>query len=323
MIRSQSNWFVRSRLKTRQIVLLLHLDEKRSVVRAAEAAGMTQPAASKLLSELEEAIGVKLFERHARGIEPTWYGDILIRHARAALAEIGRAHDEIMALKSGLTGHAAIGTVVNPGVYLVPPAITAAKKLHPGIRISVELNHSRPLVAKLLEGRLDIVIGRVLDADCERDLDFEPLAEEPHSLVVRTGHPLAKRRNLSLVDLVDQAWVLPPLESLLRPRMNALFQEHGLPIPANVVETSDMPVITGLLRASDAIAPMTEEAVRPYIDTGVLALLPITLDIRMDHFGIVTRRRQVLSPGAEIMLRIIRETAARLYPVRDRARARR
>src|SRR3954471_14092237 len=111
MSRPQSNWFVTSRLKTRQIVLLLHLDEKRSVIRAAEAAGMTQPAASKLLTELEDALGVKLFDRHARGIEPTWYGDILIKHARAALGEIGRAHEEIMALKAGLSGLASIGTV--------------------------------------------------------------------------------------------------------------------------------------------------------------------------------------------------------------------
>ena len=66
MSRAQANWFIRSRLKTRQLVLLLHLDEKRSVVRAAKAAGMTQPAASRLLSEMESAMGVKLFERHAQ-----------------------------------------------------------------------------------------------------------------------------------------------------------------------------------------------------------------------------------------------------------------
>ena len=322
MSRPQSNWFVRSRLKTRQIVLLLHLDEKRSVVRAAEAAGMTQPAASKLLSELEEAVGVKLFERHARGIEPTWYGDILIRHARAALAEIGRAHEEIMALKSGLTGHAAIGTVLSPGVHLIPPAITALKQHHPGIRVTVELNYSKPLAAKLLDGRLDIVIGRVLDADCERDLNFEPLAGEPHSLVVRTGHPLARRRNLQLEDLVNEAWILPPNDSLVRPRMNAQFQEHGLPLPTNLVETSDMAVITGLLRAGDFIAPMPEELVRSYIDIGVLTMLPLALGVRMDHFGIVTRRNQVLSPGAEIVLKTIRETASRLYPARERSRGR-
>src|SRR5262245_16362840 len=95
---SRSSTLVRSRLKTRQIVLLAHLDEERSVLRAAEAAGMTQPAASKLLGELEDALGVRLFERHARGVQPTWYGEILVRHARSVLAELSRAQEEIAAL---------------------------------------------------------------------------------------------------------------------------------------------------------------------------------------------------------------------------------
>src|SRR5580704_883228 len=98
----QSNLFVRSRLtsrlKTRQMVLLLCLYEQRSVLRAAKSAGMTQPAASKMLGELEDRLGVKLFERYARGVEATWYGEILVRHARAALVEIERAHEEILAL---------------------------------------------------------------------------------------------------------------------------------------------------------------------------------------------------------------------------------
>ena len=65
------------------------------MLRAAELTGMTQPAASKMLGELEDSLGVKFFERHARGVEPTWYGEILVRHARTAMSEMDRAHDEI------------------------------------------------------------------------------------------------------------------------------------------------------------------------------------------------------------------------------------
>ena len=100
----QANPMTRGRLKTRHMVLLVHLDEQRSVLRAAKAANMTQPGASKLLNDLEESLGVRLFKRHARGIEPTQYGEIMTRHARSALAEMDRAQDELAALRSGLAG---------------------------------------------------------------------------------------------------------------------------------------------------------------------------------------------------------------------------
>ncbi|MGH8082003.1 MAG: LysR family transcriptional regulator, partial [Lysobacter sp.] len=193
MIQIPANWFKTSRLKTRHLQLLLHLNEQRSVLRAADAADMTQPAASKLLSEMEHILGVPLFERHARGVEPTWYGQVLIRRARSALSEIGRAHDEIEAMRSGRMGQAAIGTVVNPGTNLVPQAIAAVKRDFPDILIQVEMDYSRPLVAKLLGGQLDIVIGRILGPEGAGDLEFEPLADEPHSVIVRTGHPLTQR----------------------------------------------------------------------------------------------------------------------------------
>jgi DNA-binding transcriptional LysR family regulator len=81
---ASSDWLTRSRLNARQLSLLVQLDEKRSVVHAAEAAYLTQPAASKFLTGLEDALGFALFTRHARGVEPTPYGEILVRHARVS-----------------------------------------------------------------------------------------------------------------------------------------------------------------------------------------------------------------------------------------------
>ena len=100
---AKADSFIRSRLKTRQISLLVHLDKHRSVLKAAQAVAMTQPAASKLLREFEDALEVKLFDRHSRGIKPTWFGEILVRHARSILSEISLAQEEIAALKDGLS----------------------------------------------------------------------------------------------------------------------------------------------------------------------------------------------------------------------------
>src|SRR6185295_18768556 len=118
-----SKSFIRSRLKTRQLALLVHLDDERCVVRAAEAVGMTQPAASKFLWDIEAALQVRLFERHARGVAPTWYGEILVRRARLVLSEIGRAQNEITALKADLSDQASVGTVLSHGTNLVPQTV--------------------------------------------------------------------------------------------------------------------------------------------------------------------------------------------------------
>src|SRR5690606_17316813 len=306
-------WSAMTRLKTRHLALLLHLHEQGSVLRAAEAAHMTQPAASKLLAEMESLLGVPLFERHARGVEPTWYGQVLIRRARSALSEIGRAHDEIAALRSGRMGQASIGTVVNPGTTLVPQAIAAVKRDFPDILLRVEMDYSRPLVARLLDGQLDIVIGRIMGPDGAAELDFEPLADEPHAVIVRAGHPLAQRSSISHADLAEHGWIMPPEASALRTRLDAVFLERGLPPPQNIVETASLPVIIHLLRHSDLLAALPAEPVGPYLETGQMRVLPIELGVRMEFFGIIRRRDQPLSPGAERVLEALRDTARRLY----------
>ena len=304
----------RGRLKTRHIVLLVHLDEQRSVLRAAKAAHMTQPGASKLLGELEESLGVKLFTRHARGVEPTWYGEIMTRHARSALAEMDRAQYEIAALRSGLTGQIAIGAVVNPGTNLVPRAVAALKQRHPRILVRVEIDNSDALVRRLLEGELDIVVARVLGSQGAAELTFEGLAGETHRVIARAAHPFAGRRRLDVGDLVDQAWILPPTGSHLRDRLDSMFVQRGLGPPRNVVETASLPVITSLLQDADMVSALQEETVAPYCRAGILKVLPVDLGVRMEPFGVVTRRDHRMSPSAEAMLATLQEVAARMYP---------
>jgi DNA-binding transcriptional LysR family regulator len=314
----KSDSFMRSRLKTRQIALLVHLDDERSVLRAAAAAGMTQPAASKLLREFEEALQVKLFERHARGVAPTWFGEILVRHARSILSQISLAQDEIAALRGGLAGQASVGSVLSPGTSLVPMAIELVKQRRPGLLISIDLDYSKPLVKKLLQGDLDMVVGRILDSQGAEQLQFEPLAEEVHAVIAGAGHPLLGKRALSLKDLAGQAWILPEPGSVLRDRLIGVFVEQGLPLPTNVVQTTSLPVITSLLRTTRMVAVLPEAAVQPLCEAGVLAVLIKNLGVDIGPFGIVTRRDHRLSPGAQILLAALRETASRLYrPARE------
>lgn len=308
-----SNVFNATRLKTRHLLLLLQLNEHRSVFRAAEAANMTQPAASKLLAEMENMFGVPLFDRHPRGVDPTWYGQALIRRARSAISEMSRAHDEIAALKSGRMGQAAIGTVVNPGTNLVPRAIAAVKRDFPDILIRVEMDYSRPLVAKLVDGQLDIVIGRILGPEGAGELIFEPLADEPHSVIVRTGHPLTLRASITHADLVEYGWIMPPATSVLRTRLDSMFLEKSLAPPKNIIETASLPVIIHLLRHSDLLTALPVEPVAPYVQTGQMQVLPIELGVRMEFFGIIRRRSHELSPASQRVLEALRDMARLIY----------
>ena len=306
-----SDRFVRTHLKTRQLVLLVELGRHGSILHAAQAANLTQPAASKLLSELEYALGVQLFERLARGIAPTWYGEVMIRRAGAALAEMDAAHQEVMELLSGLSGRVSIGAVMTPSTGLVPKAVTLLKSRHARLNILISVDTSKLLIQRLRAGELDLVVGRILDTESAAELNFEPLTDEPHSLIVRAGHPLLNRSNLGLQDLAGEAWILPPSGSILRDRLTALFLSRGLDQPAETVETIALPVITSLLLGSDMLVALPKQIVQTYLDSGLLAVLPYELGLRMDLYGIVTRKQHRLSPGAQAMLDTLREVAAK------------
>ena len=312
--------FIRSpQLKLRQLAFLVRLDEERCLARAAALMNLAQPAASKLLRQIESSLGVKLFERHARGVEPTSYGVILIRHARLAVSALELARQEIAGLKSGLSGKTTIGTIANPATILLPAAIRRMKQRHPDVLISVELDASRQLVDKLLQGHLDLVVARVLDPPVADELVYEPLAaEEPHAIIASAKHPLAARKGLQLQDLIEQPWILPPPGSLVRERLLALCAQRGWSQPTNIVEAVALPVITSLLQQSEMIVALPEEVVMPYCHAGILSVLVRNVPLGVGAFGLITRRRHPLSPGAQLMLNTLREVAVQIYPVESR-----
>jgi DNA-binding transcriptional LysR family regulator len=312
----------RSHLKTRQLALLVYLDEEGTLARAAAAAGLTQPAASKLLRQVENALDVKLFERNARGMAPTCYGEILVRHARMALSGLGLAREEITALKSGLAGRAMIGTVLSPGTHIVPMAIARVKQRYPGLLLGMEIDPSRQLVHRLLQGHLDMVVGRVLETGWADELVYEPLAtDEPHAVIAGAHHPLAGREGLDLEDLIDQPWILPPERNLVRDRLFSMFIEHGLSLPTNIVESLSLPAIISLLQHSNYLVALPEQAVQHCCKAGILRVLLRNLPLGIGGFGLVTRRHHKLSPGAQCLLNTLREVAKETYPLQERVTA--
>ena len=318
-----SERFLRSHLKTRHMVLLVELGRHHSILEAAKAANLTQSAASKLLSELEYALGLKLFERLPRGVLPTAYGEVLIRRAGAALAEMDAGYQEIMQLRSGLAGQVSIGSVLTPSTKLLPAAIKLLKASHQKLHVAITIETSMLLIERLRAGELDLVIGRILDADSSGELSFEPLTDEPHDLIVRSGHPLLAREHVDLADLAEACWILPARGSILRDRLTALFLSHGLDQPTETVEAVSLPMITNLLLDSDMVVALPEELVRTYLDAGLLAVLPCDLGLKMDMYGIITRKHHQLSPGALALLHILRQLGGQAVEPENRAQSNR
>ena len=292
----RSERFIRSRMKTRHLVLLDELGEHRSILHAAIAANMTQPAASKMLSELELVLGTPLFERLPRGVTATPFGEIMIRaRPRAALAEMNLAHQEVMNLMSGLNGCVAVGTVLTPATDLLPAAVLRLKSRYPKLHVAIEVDASKALLARLRSGQLEMMVGRILEPEAAGELDFEPLSDEPHSIFARAGHPLQGRDDLKLDD---------PRRRRLDPAGRGQHPARpphrpvpvGRPRPARAHHRDHL--------AADDHAPAGAErhgrraaarrSVRTYLENRLLAALPIEPRAAgLDPYGIVTRRTTI------------------------------
>lgn len=308
-----SHWFIRARLKTRQLLLLVALAEEGNIHRASEVLNMTQPAASKLLKDLEDVLGVLLFDRLPRGMRPTAYGEAMIRHARVALSSLNHAHDEVQALKAGRFGQVSVGAITTPGIMLLPQAIAQVKQTHPTLRVRLEVETSDVLMERMAQGKMDIIVARLFAQHDKTALRFEAMAEEPAVAVVRPGHPLLSVDKLTLRDLAAWGWIVPPEGSVLRHRFDLMFREEGLDAPENLIETGALLFVTKMIAESDMVGLLAGDVGRYYAQHNVVAVLPMELPCRMDAFGLITRTDRPLSPAARVMLGAIKAAAAESY----------
>ncbi|WP_428312916.1 LysR family transcriptional regulator [Hydrocarboniphaga sp.] len=308
-------WYVRARVKTRQLLLLIAIDDEGNIHRAAETLNMSQPAASKLLKDLEDMVAVPLFDRLPRGMRPTWYGEAMIRHARMALASLREAGAELEALKAGRFGSVRVGTIAAPSMTLLPAALAAVTQQYPNLRVSLVVESSDVLQERLAQNKLDILVARLFERHDKTHLHYEALAEEQVCGIVRPQHPLLQTASLSLKELAAEAWIVPPPGSVMRHRFELMFQESGLEMPSRLIESTELVFITRMLERSDYIAVVPTDVARYYAGYGMVAMLPVELSCTMDAFGLIRRTDWLLSPAAKIMLKALKTAAASIYGI--------
>jgi DNA-binding transcriptional LysR family regulator len=306
MAKAPSDTALLLRLRTRQLLLLEALGRERNLGRAAAFLGMSQPAATKLLQQAEDALGVQLFTRLARGMEATAAGEVLVRYARQALVDFGFAREQMRALRAGLHGRLRLGSVPGALPQLLAPALAAYKAQHPRVAVSLLVETSDVMLALLERGEVDLVLGRPTERHFDDELEIRPLLAEDQVAVVRAQHPLAARKKPVLADLVRWPWILQPPGSPQRSRFEAALREAGLHARLDITETASTVATTVLLAASDMIAIMPASLAAHYAQLGVLQPLPIALPLQVPPIHLVTRRHRELAPVAAGFIEVLR-----------------
>lgn len=294
-----------NRLKWRQLALIVALGERGSLRQAAAELAMTQPAATKLLRDLEDAVGYPLFVRHAWGMSATLYGTMLVRYAQGLIAELDEARRELAAMAAGAEGSLRVGGVTGAMPALLAPAIRRMQVARPRVAIYVLVNTTEVLLEALRHGRLDVAVCPLpVDADTD-DLAVAPLGNEPLVIVARTGHPLARARRVEPAALVKVPWIVQTPEAPLRRDVDAMLAAAGLRLPRSRVETVSIVATLALLQDSDAITAMPKGLADHYARFGLLAALAVDLAAPQSRYELVTRARRALAPVAEAFIALL------------------
>jgi len=305
------DWHLRTRLKVRQLALLVAVADHGSVRRAADVTAVTQPAATRMLRELEDALGVSLFDRHAWGMTPTAYGETLLRYARGMLTDLVEAREEIAALAAGAKGRLRVGTETGAVPGLVTPALRDVRQGRPGLRVFVLVNTSDVLVAALRQGTLDVAIGALPAHADAAEFDVEPLRTEGLRAVVRAGHPLTQHARPAPSAMGDLPWILHPPESGMRAEAQAFLARAGVRPPRELVETVSIVATLSLLQSSDAATVLPADLAEHYVAQGLVARLALpAASVGGTVTQMITRSERQLSPAAKEFVAALRRAVA-------------
>ncbi|MGZ5269240.1 MAG: LysR substrate-binding domain-containing protein [Ramlibacter sp.] len=314
--------FRKLRLKSQQVMLLTALAEHGSLHRAAAAIHTTQPAATGLLRQLEQALGVPLFVRHAKGMTPTACGEVMIRYAQSVVHDFERAREEIAALSAGREGVLHIGSVLGAVPGLVASALAAYKATYRRIRVSLLVESSDILLPALLRGDLDVVVGRLPDGHSGAGLQVQALQPEPMSVVAGPTHPLLRKARVTVADLLDCTWVLHPEGSPMRHRIDDAVLASGATRLPDVLETASILGATSMLECTTMVSVLPASVAAHYAAYGVLRVLPLELPLVMAPLAAITRTNRDAPPPLRAFCELLDDIAARQRPKAPAARKR-
>ncbi|MCG5072085.1 LysR family transcriptional regulator [Paraburkholderia tagetis] len=303
-----------SRLRIRQLQLLIALDEHKSMHKAAGVMSMTQSAASKMLGELESIFAAQLFERSKNGMIPNQFGHCVIRHARLLTMDLSALCDDISEIRSGRGGRLAIGSIMGAIPEIVVPVLDELHASQQNLSVEVVEDTSAKMLLQLDEGHLDLVIGRTVVSDQPAKYRYQKIGDEPLSVVVGHAHPPLPE-NVEIRDLIDHRWVVYPTQMPLRALLEREMDLAGLTMPGNTISTaSTFVTVTLLMQNTGLVSVLPTDIASLCARHGMLRILPIRLRSQSQSFGIVTRKGGPISPPAARFIEMLKVRLAAAWP---------
>ncbi|WP_106475504.1 LysR family transcriptional regulator [Phytohalomonas tamaricis] len=281
------------RLNQRQLTTLIAVANLHSEPRAARQLGLTQPAISASLRDLEGQIGAPLFLRTKRGMLLTDCGEIMVRHAKLAMRELALTCIDLSAWQGLAQGRITIGTLPLSSSLLVPMAVKRLRHHLPEIGITILDGTYDSLLESLRCGEIDLLIGALRQNSLSDDIVQERLFYDRLSVVVHHAHPLAGCKQLTLDELQHAEWIAPRADTPARQSFEQEFLAAGLPPPKVAIEVGNLSTIRTLLLDSDRVTLISPYQVHFELQSGQLVTLPIQMKSTRRPIGITTRRDEL------------------------------
>jgi len=300
-----STFQVLTKLRFRHLQLLELLGRTRNLRLAAEQMHVTQPAATKILSDVEAMLGAPLFDRLPREMRPTYLGELSVRYASTTLANLSKFSGEFATLRNGGYGHLTVGFIPASAAQLVIAAIKEIQRRRPRLIIKLVEQSSDQLATWLEEKRLDVMVGRPTEPRHAALFDVVDLLAEPACAVVGQHHPLLKQRQLEIADLGRWPWILYPPGTAMRQLFEETFAAAGMVAPVGIVETPSIFSTLELLHATDMLSLQPQSAMDKYVKNGLLGYLSVPIRRTLTNYSVITRKNEIASQPIEEFVDIL------------------
>jgi DNA-binding transcriptional LysR family regulator len=276
--------------------------------KAAAQLDVSQPAISKVIADLEHALGVPLLDRNRRGVEPNIYGQALLRRGLVAFDELKQSIRDIEFLADPTTGEVRIGCPESIAATVLPQIMRRFSESYPGVVLHMDTRPSPTLKDPGLRDRkYDLFLTRlrmpVPDDHLMDDLNVEPLFDDPLVIAAGKHNRWARHRKLKLAQLIHDPWILAPPDTWNYAGLAVAFRALGLDMPKASMVTLSMPLVTNFL----ANGPFITAFPRSVVCFNSLQELPVGLPVRPWPVVILTVKNRTMIPVVELFVECARE----------------
>jgi DNA-binding transcriptional LysR family regulator len=303
------------RLRLRDLRVFFAVVQAGSLSKAAAQLRVSHPAVSQVIADLEHALGVRLFDRNSRGVEPTIYARALLARGRAAFDELKQGIRDIESLTDPTTGELTIGYVQSNATTIFPQIVERFSADYPRVVMRANIVPDPSFTFPGLRNRTyDLILARIskplLDDDAVNDLNIEALFDDPWIIVASVRGRWAGRRKIDLAELVEEPWLMPPPDTPSYELVSEAFKARGLRIPTATLVTYSID-LRAKLSARGRLITVAPRSVLGDQDepSGLLKELPVSLPVRPWLVAIVTLKNRTLSPVVERFIKCAREVA--------------